>query len=97
MRISCVFLAGLLCPLVLLGQNQVGVEEFRASVVKITSKAPEGQARTDIRIDGRIEEGNSGGAIIMNGSVAGMSQDGWDGCQVKIGPDRSRLQRSASH
>ena len=27
---------------------------------------------SDIRIDGRIEEGNSGGPIIMNGSVAGM-------------------------
>ena len=27
---------------------------------------------SDIRIDGRIEEGNSGGPILMNGSVAGM-------------------------
>jgi hypothetical protein len=27
---------------------------------------------SDIRIDGRIEEGNSGGPIIMNGTVAGM-------------------------
>jgi hypothetical protein len=27
---------------------------------------------SDIRIDGRIDEGNSGGPILMNGSVAGM-------------------------
>ena len=57
MRISCVLLAALLCPLVLLGQNQ-GVEELRASVVKITSKAPEGQPRTGtgfiVRVDGEL-------------------------------------------
>ena len=55
---SCVLLAALLCPLVLLGQNQVGVEELRASVVKITSKAPEGQPRTGtgfiVRVDGEL-------------------------------------------
>jgi hypothetical protein len=34
---------------------------------------------------------------IENDDTIEVSQDGWDGCQVKTGPDRSRLQRSASH
>ena len=41
-----------------LGQNQAGVEELKASVVKITSKAPEGQPRTGtgfiVRVDGDL-------------------------------------------
>jgi cytolethal distending toxin subunit A len=40
------------------GKNQVGVEELRASVVKITSKAPEGQPRTGtgfiVHVDGDL-------------------------------------------
>jgi TIR domain len=34
---------------------------------------------------------------IENDDTIEVSQDGWDGCQVKTGPARSRLQRSASH
>ena len=34
---------------------------------------------------------------IENDDTIEVSQDGWNGCQVKTGPARSRLQRSASH
>jgi hypothetical protein len=34
---------------------------------------------------------------IENDDTIEVSQDGWDGCQVKTGPARTRLQRSASH
>lgn len=44
------------------GQGEWGV--IKGSVASI--------AGSDIRIDGRIEEGNSGGPIIKDGSVAGM-------------------------
>ena len=34
---------------------------------------------------------------IENDDTIEVSQDGWDGCQVKTGPASTRLQRSASH
>lgn len=56
MRISGVLLAALLCPVVLLGQP--GVDELRASIVKITSNPKEGQPRTGtgfiVRVDGEL-------------------------------------------
>ena len=55
MRRLCLLLVVLALPLVVFGQ---GVEELRASVVKITSKAPEGQPRTGtgfvVHVDGEI-------------------------------------------
>jgi cytolethal distending toxin subunit A len=55
MRRLCLLLVALPLSLVVFGQ---GVEELRASVVKITSKAPEGQPRTGtgfiVHVDGEL-------------------------------------------
>ena len=58
MRMTSVLLMVLLSPLTLTTQGQGGLEDIKASVVRITSKAPEGQARTGtgfiVRVDGEI-------------------------------------------
>lgn len=56
MRISAVLLLALLCHVALSGEQQDGVEALSASVVKITSNAPEGPTRTGTGFVVRVDE-----------------------------------------